>query len=259
MKRALLFVLLVLCHWAPWMLGTIMDVRLASVLGAAAFVAALVLAVTSTPRGERASWGLLPRSPAERIALIGFACGAVAYALVFAARATAAGVELTPLDVNDGRRVVLTGIAVAGYQAFSEEVVFRSAVFVLLAHRLRLPQAVTLSVALFLAAHLPRWESLISGPYALHLILAGAAFAIAYVRTGTIWLGFGMHFGWNLGAYLLLEGSPRFADLAGDLPTGWLGWSSWLGVAGNAVLLALTLALTRPARVRQPTAVSAGR
>jgi membrane protease YdiL (CAAX protease family) len=51
--------------------------------------------------------------------------------------------------------------------------------------------------------------------YALHLLLAGLAFAIAFVRTGSLWLGLGLHAGWNAGAYLL--------RLAGALPEGWGG------------------------------------
>ena len=66
--------------------------------------------------------------------------------------------------------------------------------------------------------------------------------------TGTIWLGLGLHAGWNLGAYLLKEGDPALVRLTADLPTGWGGWSDWVSVAGNAVLLVATLVLTRRRR-----------
>jgi membrane protease YdiL (CAAX protease family) len=59
--------------------------------------------------------------------------------------------------------------------------------------------------------------------YALHLLLAGLAFAIAFVRTGSLWLGLGLHAGWNAGAYLLREGDPALLRLAGALPEGWGG------------------------------------
>lgn len=122
---------------------------------------------------------------------------------------------------------------------------FRGATFALLPRSLPVATMVAISTAIFVAFHLPKWESLVSGPYAIHLALAGLAFAIAYVRTGSIWLGFGLHFGWNLGAYLLLEGNPALVVLGDGLPVGWLGWSSWLSVAGNAALLTIVLLIPR--------------
>ncbi len=172
------------------------------------------------------------------------------YLLVFAARWLAVGAHPTAADALSIALILGSGLLVAGYQALSEEIVFRGAVFALLPRSLTVTTMVAISTALFVLFHLPKWESLMSGPYALHLVLAGVAFALAYVRTGTIWLGFGLHLGWNLGAYLLLEGSPALLALGDGLPTGWAGWSSWLGVAGNAALIVVVLAVTRTTRVR---------
>jgi membrane protease YdiL (CAAX protease family) len=187
-----------------------------------------------------------------RLSIIGFGCGAAVYLLVFAARWFAVGAQPTTADALRIALILGSALLVAGYQALSEEIVFRGAVFALLPRALSLTAMVAISTALFVAFHLPKWESLISGPYALHLALAGVAFALACVRTGTIWLGFGLHLGWNLGAYLLLEGSPALLTLGDGLPTGWDGWSSWLGVAGNAALLILVLVITRRKRASLP-------
>jgi CAAX protease family protein len=103
-------------------------------------------------------------------------------------------------------------------------------------------RAVALSTCVFLLYHLPRWDELVQGPYAFHLALAGTAFALAYLRNGSLWLGIGLHWGWNLGAYVLLEAGTPLVRLEGPAASGWGEAGSWLGVLGNAVLLLVVLA-----------------
>jgi membrane protease YdiL (CAAX protease family) len=240
----ILFAALAVTQWAPWILAGLLGGPAAAATGAALFAAVLWWAVRRTPSGIRPSWGLSPAHPAGRLLPTGLIVGALAYLAVFGVRWWGAGGPPVQVHGEGVWLVLATGLLVAGYQAFSEEVVFRGAVFTLLPQAVPVRSAVAVSTALFVLFHAPRWQELLAGPYALHLLLAGLAFAIAYVRTGSLWLGLGLHAGWNAGAYLLREGDPALLRLASSLPEGWGGWSSWVGVAGNAVLLLVVLALT---------------
>ncbi len=246
MQRILMFAALALCQWAPWILATLLPGPVAAVAGALLFTALVAWAVRRTRAADRPRWGLSTRRPAGGLLLAGLATGAVVYLAVFGVRWIAGGGTVTvQIDATDAVLVVVSGLAVAAYQATSEELVFRGAVFTLLVPARSAWMGVVLSTGLFVLFHAPRGEALVTGPYALHLVLAGVAFALAYVRTGTIWLGLGLHTGWNVGAYLLKEGDPALVRLTADLPTGWGGWSDWVSVGGNAVLLLATLVLTR--------------
>ncbi len=244
MKRVRLFGVLAVGQWAPWILASMAGGPAAAVAGGALFAGALWWAVRRTPPARRPSWGLSTASPAGGLLLTGLLGGFLTYAAVSGVRWWGGAELSTEVSAADVLPIVLSGLVVAGYQALSEEVVFRGAVFTLLPPSVSVRGAVGISTALFLLFHAPRWEELVSGPYAVHLVLAGLAFALAYARTGSLWLGTGLHAGWNVGAYLLREGDPAVLRLHG-LPEGWGGWSSWVGVAGNAGLLALALALTR--------------
>jgi membrane protease YdiL (CAAX protease family) len=245
------FLLLSLAQWAPWLLLAVPGAGSLRflVVGLGALVFAAVVAwfcrTALWPSGR--CLGLSgDRSCLVRV-LTGFAVGALVYGAVFVARAVVGAVTVVGDGYGDGAGrtaavVLLAGLAVAGYQAVSEEIVFRGALLGALPRRVSPVAAVAVSVGVFVLYHLPKWESLLHGPYALHLVLAGTAFAVAYLRTGSLWLGIGLHWGWNLGAYLLLEADQPLVRMAGPPASGWGEPGSWLAVAGNAVLLLAVLA-----------------
>jgi membrane protease YdiL (CAAX protease family) len=80
--------------------------------------------------------------------------------------------------------------------ALAEELLFRGYPFQSLMQGLTfLPAALGTSV-LFAAAHLRNPEISISG--VVNIALAGMWLSIAYLKTRTLWLPFGLHFSWNL-------------------------------------------------------------
>lgn len=255
MRGVVIFVALAITQWAPWILGAPLGQPAGALLGAALFVGVLWAAVHATSGSD---WGLSPARPAPQRLARGFTGGILTYALVTGVRWWVGGGTLTLAPATEIAGILLAAVAIAAYQAFSEEVVFRGAVFTLLPPRVPIVAAVAISTVLFVAFHLPRWEALVSGPYAIHLVLAGIAFVLAYLRTGSIWLGTGLHLGWNLGAELVREGDPPLLRLVAALPEGWGGWSAWVSVVGNGILLLLALALSAPRRrevvdTRDPT------
>ena len=193
MRSLVAFLVLSLVQWAPWLLagwfpGGDSGRDAAAVVGAGLFALAVVWfdRVVLGPRGRRLG---LDADPSLRARVLGgLGVGLLVYGAVFLARAAIGAVT-----VDGSREVVVVvgvlanGLVVAGYQAVSEEIVFRGALLGVLPRSVRPATAVALSVAVFVAYHLPKWEDLLHGPYALHLVLAGTAFAMstcAPVRCG---------------------------------------------------------------------------
>jgi membrane protease YdiL (CAAX protease family) len=241
------FVLLSVAQWAPWVLLAVPDTLPGEIvavgLGALVFaaVASWFYRTALWPAGRQIGLGG-DRSWQVRV-LTGLAVGALVYGAVFAVRAAVGAVTVDgKADGRTAAAALLAGLAVAGYQAVSEEIVFRGALLGVLPRRVSPAPAVAISVGVFVLYHLPKWESLLHGPYAIHLVLAGTAFAVAYLRTGSLWLGIGLHWGWNLGAFALLEAERPLVTLAAPPASGWGEPGGWLAVAGNAVLLLAVLA-----------------
>ncbi len=129
------FLLLSVAQWAPWVLLALLpgdESAQVAAWGLGALCFAVVVAwfcrVALRPRGSDLGVG---GDQSWRVrALTGLTVGALVYGAVFAARAAVGAVTL------DGARggpaaaaVLLAGVAVAGYQAVSEEIVFRGAFF----------------------------------------------------------------------------------------------------------------------------------
>ena len=97
---------------------------------------------------------------------------------------------------------LLRSIAVAGLLfigALLEEISFRGYPFQKLIEALGAFWAVVALSALFGAVHLwnPDAKGFLSWAF-LNTLLVGLLFALARIRTGSLWFSFGLHFGWNL-------------------------------------------------------------
>jgi membrane protease YdiL (CAAX protease family) len=149
-------------------------------------------------------------------------------------------------------------IAVA---AMAEEVAFRGYPFQRLVEGIGAAGGIILLSVLFGAVHLGNPHATIWG--FLNTILIGAFLAIAYLRTRSLWLPWGVHFGWNftLGVVfgLPVSGLTDFAIAVQGTATGpgWLTGGSYgieasltatvVIVASFFVLLPLTRAHAGPA------------
>ena len=237
------FLVLSVTQWAPWLLAGLVPrgalaTPAAAVAGGAVFAATAVWFRRRVLAARGRGLGLSGDVSGRARLFIGLVVGPACYAAVFGARLAAGAVTVEGVrGAGAVVGVVLTGLVVAGYQAVSEEVVFRGALMGLLPRSLGPVLVVVISVMVFVVYHAPKWESLVRTPFAIHLALAGTAFAVAYLRTGSLWLGIGLHTGWNLGAYGLLEAGHPVVVLTGPPVSGWDEPAGWLAVAGNAVLL----------------------
>jgi CAAX protease family protein len=86
--------------------------------------------------------------------------------------------------------------------AMAEELIFRGYPFQRLVDAIGAPGAIAVLSVLFGAVHLRNPNASAIG--FVNTIVIGAVFAIAYLRTRTLWLPFGIHWGWNamLGAVI---------------------------------------------------------
>ena len=121
---------------------------------------------------------------------------------------------------------LLATFAVLLLAALNEELVFRGFPLQILIDGLgEWPGMIAMS-ALFGAMHLSNPNSSALGT--LNTIIAGILLSLAYVRTRSLWMSYGLHIGWNLGLGFVLGFALSGIDIA----------SLWTtGVKGNATIL----------------------
>ena len=140
-----------------------------------------------------------------------------------------------------GPRVLLAILAVTyitAVAAMAEEVAFRGYPFQRLVEGIGAAGGVVLPSVLFGAIHL-------GNPHAsawgfLNTIEVGALFAVAYLRTRSLWMPWGLHFGWNLtlgmGFGLPVSGLNEFAVAVQGTAVG----PAWLTGGGYGIEASLT-------------------
>jgi hypothetical protein len=88
------------------------------------------------------------------------------------------------------------------------------------------PAVMTMSV-IFGAMHLNNPNSSLLG--SVNTVVAGILLSLAYVRTRSLWLPFGIHVGWNVGLGFVLGFPLSGLDLASLWTTGVAGSDTILG------------------------------
>ena len=79
--------------------------------------------------------------------------------------------------------------------ALTEELLFRGYAFQVLVEGTGVPVALVLSTVLFAAVHLN--NPAVTALALLNIALAGIIMALAYLRTRSLWVAFGLHWAWN--------------------------------------------------------------
>lgn len=261
--RASWFLALSIAQWMPWILlgaaAGFLDYRISWLLGMAVFAAVLRLFARDLRGRALPPIGLGWGPGRGREVATGLGLGLVVYSATFLIRWWLGALPASPAahDASALLTVLLAGLLVAFYQAFSEEVVFRGVLFSLLPARFSVGARILIGAAVFIVYHAPKVDSLLHGPYSLHLLFAGVAFGLAYALTGSLWLGIGLHWGWNLGAYALLEGDATIVTVSPAVAYSWSEWSSWMSVLGNVILLLIVAGLGRRRDRATPMSVEA--
>lgn len=133
----------------------------------------------------------------------GFGMGLTLVCLIFVVQYVLGIVKVTPrsLTLEDFLLIFATSLVFFAVSAFYEELLFRGYVFQTLIEGTNPVVATILMSALFAAAHLRNPGALISIQAALlatfNIILAGAWFSLAYLKTKSLWFPTALHLSWN--------------------------------------------------------------
>jgi len=146
---------------------------------------------------------------------------------------------------------VVGTLLVLAVSALSEELVFRGYPFQVFLKSLGPWSAMLLISSIFGLIHAPNpGATLLS---TLNTILAGVFLCRAYLKTRSLWLPYGIHFGWNSGLAVVLGYPVSGIDTPSILKTTVSG-SEWIlggiygpegGVLGTVIFLAATIVIGR--------------
>jgi hypothetical protein len=170
-------------------LQRLMTVAPASVLVAGLFVAVHVLGARII---ERRAVDELWLDGAARTGALAFAGGGALVITVFGAMAAQGGVTF---ETFAGLSHLPAMFLIFATAALAEELIFRAVIFRISEICVGTAAASAMSALLFTLAHLG--NSGIAPLAVLSIFLGGAACALLYRLTGTLWAPFGAHFGWN--------------------------------------------------------------
>jgi membrane protease YdiL (CAAX protease family) len=125
--------------------------------------------------------------------------------------------------------ILLSTFAFLALAAAVEELVFRGLPLKLLVEGMGEWPAMIFMSALFGALHLENPNSTWLGM--INTIVAGILLSLAYIRTGSLWLPYGIHIGWNAGLGFVLGFPLSGIDMASLWTTGIAGRELILGGA----------------------------
>lgn len=260
--RALAFLVLFGGLVAAWLIPTLpmlvalqaehrLPVRLLEESGIAL---SLLVATVVFVRVDRRSlaWAGLPARGMARHFALGLPTGAAWLGVVLAAAAALGW--LVPVSAAPRPGALLGGVLVAALNVLTQQQLLSGYLYAMLRERAGVAVAVLVSAALFSTEHLAGY--LAAGPLPaggwlppLNVFLAGLVFLAARERSGALWLGSGIHLGWNglLGPVLGLSVSGGYAlGWSGPLlrlggPALWTGGG--FGIEGGLVVTLVTLGL----------------
>lgn len=155
-------------------------------------------------------------------------------------------------DFSDSLPIIFMVLIYTLYIAVSEELIFRGFVLSSMRKLYSLPAAIIISNLLFILYHLPKLNHLLHSPYALHLLAAGLLYTFAYLAFNSIWVSIGLHWGWNMAVFSLLDNTYPFYQLGYEtrllnlepyqlsMP-GWLNLYSYMSLLGHLLVFVLLL------------------
>ena len=143
-----------------------------------------------------ADMGLGFSRPWLRESVAGFLMGSTMVIIAILAIAGIGSYHAQPLNSRFPWQSVVAQIWILSTAAMSEELAFRGYPFQRLLQAVQRPWIAILVLSiLFGTIHLKNPAATVSG-FTI-TILIGVLLALAYVRTGSLWLAWGIHFGWN--------------------------------------------------------------
>jgi len=157
--------------------------------------------------------GFIPQWPRHLVFGLGISAGMLAVVIALCFAVGYVSMRWTAGQVSPA--ILVTTFSVLMGAALNEELIFRGLPLQLLVEAMGKWPAIIAFSTLFGAMHLNNPNASILGT--LNTILAGILLSLAYVRTRSLWMPYGIHIGWNVGLGFIF-GFP----LSGvDLPSLW--------------------------------------
>ena len=198
----------------------------------------LLIALDQIEGSPLAAMGLPFRRASVRYGVLGFCFGAAMIVLAVVAIAVCGHLSYTvtiALPTMIRPMLLVTGMLAMG--AMFEELAFRGYPFQRLVEAIGSVAAVVVTSVIFAATH-------IANPHAsvfsiVNTAAVGVLFALAYLKTRSLWLPWGMHFGWNFTLGVLfglpVSGITGFSVISHGVATGpaWLTGGAY-GIEASA-------------------------
>jgi len=185
----------------------------------------------------------------RRALALGLGIGTAGIVVTIVLMALAGDVDSAGFEPHPG--LLVRALVVLGVAAVVEELVFRA---LLLGGLLRLTGsaalALLLSSTLFGLLHLVTTDDTTTLSL-LSTVVGGVMYGLAYLRTGRIWLGVGIHVAWNVVQATVLgftmSGTDDYSGALWQLSGGgdYGPEGTAYSLVGRAVVIALVLAVTR--------------
>jgi len=214
-------------------------------------IAALLLMARFVDKVTVATFGVTLHEHWSRDLLIGLMIAAGMLAIVTIVNAAAGGITMvwTASDVSV-RALIITPLVLI-LSAAQEELVFRGYPLQVLMKGMGVWAAILTMSTAFGLIHLMNPNATIIG--AINTMLAGLILSLAYLRTRSLWLPYGIHLGWNVGLGFVL-GYPLSGINIDSLWTTVPAGPKWLvggqygpegGVTGTIVFVAAAIVIQR--------------
>lgn len=214
-------------------------------------VAALLLMAKFVERAPIAKFGVAFHQWWFRDLVLGIGIAAAMLTLVTLVNGAFGGVTMTWTASDAPAHSLLVTPIVLILSAAQEELVFRGYPFQVLVKGMGVWPAVGAMSAAFGLLHLRNPNATMIG--ALNTMLAGLMLSLAYLKTRSLWLPYGLHLGWNVGLGFIL-GYPLSGIGISSLWTTVAAGPAWLvgsqygpegGVIGTIVFVGATILIRR--------------
>ena len=213
-------------------------------------VSSLAVAAVFVALHQDVSWtGLGLGRPTLSELLSGVALGAMAVSVLAVGTVWlewAAWVPANPSEIRfDWREARLAGLSLLAVGAVAEELAIRGILLQFLARAVGPAAAIALTSSIFALLHWRNPEVTELAP--LNTALFGAVFGIAVLRHRSLWLAFGLHFGWNAAQVGLGANTSGLTIRLTELNLE-LGGAEWLtggeyGLEGGALATGMAVVL----------------
>lgn len=208
-----------------WLTGKLIAATM-STFAAACLANAITVRIYE--RGQLSALGLGWKPASSREFLLGLGSGAAAATVVMLLPVVGGVASFEKVPGSDHILASLAFVSVVLlFGAFGEEMLFHGYAFQLLIRRLGAFATILPAAVIFGLAHMENPNSNLLGIG--NTMLWGVLFGYAYLRTGSLWLPIGLHYGWNVALPVFGANLSGFTMGVTGYALHWTAGTLWSG------------------------------